>query len=251
MRISVISIVPEVLEASLQEGVVGRALARDQVSLDLINPRDFVTDNYKTIDDRPFGGGPGMVLMAEPLAKALTATKCVHSDAKCRTVLLSPGGEQLSQKYVRELSELDGLILICGRYEGVDQRFIDAHVETEISIGDFVVSGGEIPALVVIDSVVRLLPGTLNNSESLAMESFSESLLDCPQYTRPQSVDGQQVPDVLLCGDHQKVDRWRRNEALARTYNTRPDLLLGHDWDDEDINWFEQYIHDSKKWRNN
>ena len=228
MDFEVITVFPELLANVLPFGVTGRALTEGRYRVRCWNPRDVTTDNYRRVDDRPYGGGPGMVMMAEPLARCLQAIRDKRQEeggVPLRVGCLSPQGAPLSQKKVQSLSAGPGLILLCGRYEAVDQRFLDAHVDEEISIGDFVVSGGELPALLLIDAVARLLPGVLNDADSAAQDSFADGLLDCPHYTRPETVDGAAVPAVLLSGNHREIDRWRRRQSLLATLRKRPDLL--------------------------
>jgi len=228
MDFEIISVFPELLEGILPFGVTGRALADQRYRVRCWNPRDVTTDNYRRVDDRPYGGGPGMVMMAEPLVRCLQSIRDKRGDEGADPLpvaYLSPQGAPLTQKRAQALSAGPGLILLCGRYEAVDQRFLDANVDEEISIGDFVVSGGELPAMLVIDAVVRLLPGVLNDADSAVQDSFVAGLLDCPHYTRPELVDGVTVPPVLLSGNHREIDRWRRRQALLATCRKRPDLL--------------------------
>jgi tRNA (guanine37-N1)-methyltransferase len=228
MDFEVISAFPDLVNAVLPFGVTGRALSEGRYRVRCWNPRDDAPGNYRRIDDRPYGGGPGMVMMAEPLMRCLErirAARAVEGAPSLPVVFLSPQGTQLTQARVRAVSESPGLILLCGRYEAVDQRFIDAWVDEEISVGDFVVSGGELPALLLIDSVARLLPGALNDEQSSAQDSFVNGLLDCPHYTRPEVIDGVPVPSVLLSGNHRDIERWRRRQALLATLRKRPDLL--------------------------
>ena len=224
----VITVFPELVQGALPFGVTGRALNEGRYRVRCWNPRDVTTDNYRRIDDRPYGGGPGMVMMAEPLTLCLQSIhrkRVEEGQGGLRLACLSPQGTPLTQQKVRELSAGPGLILLCGRYEAIDQRFLDAHVQEEISVGDFVVSGGELPAMLLIDAVVRLLPGVLNDPESAVQESFVDGLLDCPHYTRPEVVDGRPVPPALLSGNHREIARWRRRESLLATFRKRPDLL--------------------------
>ncbi|MEW5792607.1 MAG: tRNA (guanosine(37)-N1)-methyltransferase TrmD [Pseudomonadota bacterium] len=223
MRFDVITIFPGVVQAVLSEGVVGRAMQQGRIAVQCWNPRDFTSDRHRTVDDRPFGGGPGMVMKAEPLLAAIAAAKAANPEATI--VYLSPQGRPLDQRAVEDLARRPGLILLAGRYEGVDERVIEATVDEEWSIGDYVLSGGELPALVLMDAVSRLLPGTLGHQESAAQDSFSAGLLDCPHYTRPELLDGWAVPAVLLSGDHARIARWRHKQALGRTWERRPDLL--------------------------
>ena len=228
MWLGIVSLFPDLVRQVGEAGVVGRAVRGGIVGLHLFNPRDFTTDRHQSVDDRPYGGGPGMVMMVEPLLAALEAARAqALADVGCepRTVFLTPQGEPLSQARVAELSEEPALTLIAGRYEGVDQRLVELAVDEEISIGDYVLSGGELPALVLMDAMARLLPGTLGNASSVAAESHLDGLLDYPQYTRPENVRGLGVPDVLLSGDHAAVARWRRQQSLRQTWRKRPDML--------------------------
>jgi len=232
MRFDVVTIFPEFVLHAAAFGVTGRARDRGLWSLGTWNPRDFTTDSYRTIDDRPYGGGPGMVMMAEPIAKALAAARAAQRDAGVggtRTIHLSPTGRPLTHRRVAELAAAReaGYVLVAGRYEGIDERLIAREVDEEIAIGDFVVSGGELPALMMIDAVVRHLPGVLNDASSAEQESFAEGLLDCPHYTRPEVYAGERVPDVLLSGHHADIRRWRLKASLARTRARRPELLVG------------------------
>ena len=230
MRIDVVTLFPAMIEHASTFGVTGRALERGLWSLGAWNPRDYATDSYRTVDDRPYGGGPGMVMLAEPIARALGDARAAQSAAgvsKSRTIHLSPSGTPLTHSRVMELaaSEGAGYVLLAGRYEGIDERLIEREVDEEISIGDFVVSGGELPALMLIDAMVRQLPGALNDAESAQQESFVDGLLDCPHYTRPEIYRGDAVPDVLMSGHHAMIRRWRLKASLARTMQRRPDLF--------------------------
>jgi tRNA (guanine37-N1)-methyltransferase len=227
MRFDVISLFPDYFRHCLHIGVVGRAFERGLAELALWNPRDFTKDNYRRIDERPFGGGPGMVMMADPLLACLNAVKQASSSA-IHTIYLSPQGRPFNQAKARELAARPRVVLLAGRYEGVDQRFLDSHVDEEISIGDFVLSGGELPAACLIDAVVRLLPGALNDSDSALQDSFQDGFLDCPHYTRSELLATQGVPDVLLSGNHAHIARWRRKQSLGQTWLKRPDLLANH-----------------------
>ena len=233
MRITVISIMPNLIEAALIDGVVGRAVQGGRVDVGVINPRDFTADIHKTVDDRPYGGGPGMVMKIDPLRQALRSADEL-SNSSSKKILLAPTGRRFTQRVASELAQEDEIVLVCGRYEGIDQRFVDLYMDEELSIGDYVLSGGELASLVIIDTISRLLPGTLGNPESVQQDSFSESLLDFPHYTRPEE-DELDVPDVLLSGDHQKIADWRRKESIRRTWEVRPDLLLQHEWSEDDI----------------
>ena len=224
MRVDVISLFPEFVSQVAGHGVVGRAQERGLVSLHGWNPRDFAEGNYRRVDDRPFGGGPGMVMMIDPLRAALAAARDAAPEP-ARTVYLSPQGIPLDQAGVRRLAALPRLVLLCGRYEGVDERLLAAEVDEELSIGDYVLSGGELAAAVVIDAVARLQAGALNDTESAAQDSFEDGLLDCPHYTRPLEHALGGVPPVLLSGNHAGIARWRRGQSLGRTWLRRPDLV--------------------------
>lgn len=230
VRIDVVTLFPEMVTQASSYGVTGRARERGLWQLGVWNPRDYATDAYRTVDDRPYGGGPGMVMMAAPLARAVAAAREAQRAAGAgasKTLYLSPAGAPLSHRTVMELASARGvaLTLVAGRYEGIDQRFIDREVDAEISIGDFVVSGGELPALLLIDAIARQLPGALNDGESAQQDSFVDGLLDCPHYTRPERYDDDPVPPVLLSGDHAEIRRWRRKQSVGRTWQRRPDLM--------------------------
>jgi len=224
MRIDVITLFPEFVDAAARIGVVGRAQDRGLLNVHGWNPRDYATDAYRRVDERPFGGGPGMVMLIDPLRDALRAARA--ADAKpARTIYLSPQGTRLTQDKVRALAQEDRMILLCGRYEAVDERLIEHEVDEEISIGDYVLSGGELAAAVLIDAIGRLQDGALNDAASAQQDSFSDGLLDCPHYTRPEVHELGAVPAVLLSGDHAAIAKWRRKQALGRTWRRRPDLL--------------------------
>jgi len=224
MRIDVVTLFPEFIRQSAALGVVGRAGERGLLQVEAWNPRDYATDNYRRVDDRPFGGGPGMLMLAEPLGACLAAARAA-SPEPAPVVYLSPQGERLTQRRVRDLAARPRLILLCGRYEGLDERFIEREVDLELSIGDYVLSGGELGAAVVIDAVGRLQEGALNHAQSAAQDSFEDGLLDCPHYTRSEAAGTEGVPPVLLSGDHAAIARWRRQQSLGRTWLRRPDLL--------------------------
>lgn len=227
-KFDVITLFPEMFEAITKYGITSRALQNKIYSVQCWNPRDFTTDNHKTVDDRPYGGGPGMVMLAEPLEKALEAIKSANAElenAKSWVIHLSPAGKPLTHEKVMQLSQKPSLVLLTSRYEGVDQRLIDAHVDEEISIGDYVLSGGELPAMVLIDAIVRHLPGALGDADSAIEDSFVDGLLDCPHYTRPEVYKNVKVPEVLMSGNHAKIKQWRLKTALHRTRDKRPDLL--------------------------
>ena len=224
MRIDLLTLFPEVCEAVLSESIVGRARRKGAVQVCCHQIRDFAFDRHQRVDDSPFGGGMGMLLMAEPIALCLDDL-AAHLGGRPHTVYLSPQGNTLTQRRVKELAAMDGLALLCGHYEGVDERVLDEYVDEELSIGDYVVTGGELPALILADAVCRLVPGVLSASECFELESHYNSLLEYPQYTRPAVWRGRAAPDVLLTGDHGKVRRWRREQALLRTARRRPELL--------------------------
>ena len=228
MRIDVVSLFPEFVAQCAAFGVVGRAVERGLLSIHGTNPRDFAEGNYRRVDDRPFGGGPGMVMLIDPLRRALDAARAA-GEGPSRVVYMSPQGRRLDQAGVRRLAAEPRLIVLCGRYEGVDERLIRAEVDEEISIGDYVLSGGELPAAVLVDAIARLQDGVLNHTESAQQDSFEDGLLDCPHYTRPVEHDLGRVPDVLLSGDHARIARWRRMQSLGRTAERRPDLLHGRE----------------------
>ena len=231
----VVTLFPEMFVALSQSGVTRRALEDGRWSLNFWNPRDFTQDAHRTVDDRPYGGGPGMVMMAAPLAAAIEAAKARQAAAGVKrswVVCMSPQGAPLVHRRVMGLVDdalhgEAGLIVLCGRYEGIDERLIERYVDEEVSLGDFVLSGGEIPAMALLDAVVRQLPGVLNDAESANQDSFVAGLLDCPHYTRPEEYAGQRVPDVLLSGHHEQIRRWRLKQALGRTWQRRPELLAG------------------------
>jgi tRNA (guanine37-N1)-methyltransferase len=248
MRIDVVTLFPEMIGHAVRFGVTGRALERNLWQLALWNPRDFVTDRYRTIDDRPYGGGPGMVMLGEPLAKALAAARAAQRAAGCnatRTLHLSPAGTPLTHRRVAELAaagDETAYVLLAGRYEGIDERLLEREVDEEIAVGDFVVSGGELPALMVIDAVVRQRPGVLNDEDSAAQDSFAGGLLDWPHYTRPEEMGGVRVPDVLLSGHHAAIRTWRLQQSLGRTWERRPDLLRSRALSEEEQELLASYL---------
>lgn len=241
MQISVITLFPEMLTAVTDYGITGRAIEQKLLSVQTVNPRAFTEDRHQTVDDRPYGGGPGMVMKVEPLQKAIHSARQQLGEA-ARVVYLSPQGRRLDQVGVESLAGHERLILIAGRYEGVDERLIETEVDEEWSIGDYVLSGGELAAMVVIDAVVRQLPGALGHEQSAQQDSFAEGLLDCPHYTRPENLAGQGVPEVLLSGDHEKIRRWRLKQALGRTWLRRPDLLENRSLDTEEATLLAEFI---------
>ena len=232
MRIDVVTLFPEMVQQAARVGVTGRAHERGLWALRTWNPRDFATDAHRTVDDRPYGGGPGMVMLPGPLAQAIgSATSAQKSEGVARphVIHMTPAGTPLRHARVAELAAMDGAgyIVLAGRYEGIDERLIERDVDEEIAIGDFVVSGGELPALMLIDAIARLLPGALNDEKSALEDSFADGLLDCPHYTRPEVYEGIAVPDVLWSGHHEEIRRWRLAQSLRRTRERRPDLLAG------------------------
>jgi tRNA (guanine37-N1)-methyltransferase len=239
IRFDVVTLFPEMFRALTESGITSRALQKSLWQLATWNPRDFTTNNYRTVDDRPFGGGPGMVMMAEPIEGALDAVKSGGGGG--RVVYLSPQGAPLRHKRVMELSKESSLTLLCGRYEGVDERLLEARVDEEVSIGDFVLSGGELAAMALIDAVVRQLPGALGDEASAVEESFASGLLDCPHYTRPEVVAGRRAPEVLLSGHHENIRRWRLKQALGRTWLRRPELLQARALSAEERRLLEEF----------
>ncbi len=258
-RINVISLFPEMFEA-MQSGITGRALRDGLISLEITNPRDFTKDRHKTVDDRPYGGGPGMLMKVEPIKEALFSIKESTKEngtisneeidpQKTKVVYLSPQGQPLTQQIVKELSDNEQLILLAGRYEGVDERLIEHYVDYECSIGDYVLSGGELPAMVLIDSLIRLIPGALGHNESAENDSFYSGLLDHPHYTRPETLIfekgsevSQCVPEVLLSGNHKKIEQWRLKQSLGRTWQRRPDLLENRQLSEQEQRLLQEFI---------
>jgi len=226
-KFDVVTLFPEMFDAINKYGITSRALQQKIYDVQFWNPRDFTTDNHKTVDDRPYGGGPGMVMLAEPLEQAISSAKLKQAEENIESwvIHLSPAGKPLTHESVMQLSKKQGLVLLASRYEGVDQRLIDAQVDEEISIGDYVLSGGELPAMALIDAIVRQLPGALGDSDSAIEDSFVDGLLDCPHYTRPEEYKGVKVPEVLTSGNHAKIKQWRLKMSLKRTRDQRPDLL--------------------------
>lgn len=228
MFFAVVTLFPEMFEAITAYGISGRAIKRDIVQVNCINPRDFAEGNYKRVDERPFGGGPGMVMMAEPLAKAINHAKQLAKQAGCTrvpVVYMSPQGKKLHENEVTQLIDYDGLIVLCGRYEGVDERLIQRYVDQEWSIGDYVLSGGELPAMVLLDTLIRRLPNTMSDALSAVQDSFVDGLLDCPQYTKPEHFEGVAVPEVLKSGHHSNIEKWRFVQRYQRTLERRPELV--------------------------
>nr|WP_235896199.1 tRNA (guanosine(37)-N1)-methyltransferase TrmD [Ostreibacterium oceani] len=245
MRIDVISLFPEMLESAMSYGVTGRAIKQAILSLSIVNPRDFVSDVHQTVDGRPYGGGPGMVMQAPPLMQALGRIKAEHG--RGYRVYLSPQGQRLDHRLVKKLSKKPHVVLLCGRYEGIDQRVIDDEIDLECSLGDFVLSGGEIAAMAVIDSIARLIPGTLGHDESAQYDSFATGLLDHPHFTRPETVTGKSVPTVLLGGNHQAIATYRHQQALGMTWLKRPDLFAKKALSEADLCLLNDFL---KQYRN-
>jgi tRNA (guanine37-N1)-methyltransferase len=246
MRIQVITLFPEEFRPLVDLGVTGRAIRAGAVKLELLNPRDFATDRHRTVDDRPYGGGPGMVMAVEPLRSTIRAARATAaSDA--RVGLLSPQGRVVDQSAIGELAQRDEVILVCGRYEGIDERLIELEIDEEWSIGDYVLSGGELAAAVMIDAVTRLLPGVLGDEQSALQDSFTDGLLDCQHYTRPEQYEELTVPPVLLSGDHGAIEKWRKKQSLGRTWLRRPELLEGLELDSESQALLAEFKAECKK----
>lgn len=246
VKVAVISLFPEMFRALTESGVTRRAVERGLIELVFIDPRQFADDKHQTVDDRPYGGGPGMVMRVEPLVRALD---CAFERLSCdrqaaKVIYMSPQGRLLDARGVDSLGNTSPMVLICGRYEGIDERFIETFVDEEWSIGDYVLSGGELPAMVMLDALIRKIPGALGGEQSAEQDSFESGLLDCPHYTRPETVLGQTVPSVLLSGDHEKIRRWRLQQALERTFVRRPELLEKLEFDDEQAELLKKYCAD-------
>lgn len=240
MRIQVVTLFPEEFRPLVGLGVTGRAIRAGRVTLEVLNPRDFATDRHRSVDDRPYGGGPGMVMTVEPLRSTIRVARG-RAGAGAKASLLSPQGRLLDQAAMRELAARDELILVCGRYEGIDERLIELEIDEEWSLGDYVLSGGELAAAAVIDAVTRLLPGVLGDEQSAAQDSFTDGLLDCQHYTRPEVYEGLAVPPVLLSGDHGAIERWRRKQSLGRTWLRRPELLAARELDEESERLLDEF----------
>ncbi len=246
LAIQVVTLFPEMLDALLAFGVTGRAVQRGLLKVQGWNPRDYTTDRHRSVDDRPFGGGPGMVMKVEPLRAAIRAARAA-AGPQARVIFLSPQGKRFEQQDAQRLAASAATVLVAGRYEGVDERVIETEVDEELSIGDYVLSGGELAALVIIDALARLLPGALNDAESAAEDSFMHSLLDYPHYTRPEEVDGRRVPPVLMSGDHAAIRRWRRQQTLGRTWLRRPELLEKLELSADERSWLDEFIRTHEK----
>lgn len=241
MRFDVVTLFPEMVTAAASHGVTGRAIERNIVSLSVWNPRDYTHDRHRTVDDRPYGGGPGMVMKYQPLHDAVNDAKQADVETT-KVVYLSPQGKPITQALLSEACEVSQLILVAGRYEGIDERFVELDCDEEWSIGDYVISGGELAALVVIDAVTRLLPGVLGDKDSAQQDSHSDGLLDCPHFTRPEQIEECSVPEVLLGGNHADIERWRMKQALGRTWQRRPDLLKKKNLSAEQENLLKEFI---------
>jgi tRNA (guanine37-N1)-methyltransferase len=236
-RFDIVTLFPPMFDAISKVGITSRALERELYAMQLWNPRDFTSDNYRTVDDRPYGGGPGMLMLADPLEKTIDAARAAQQQngvARPKVIYLSPQGQVLNHTKVMELAREPGLIFLAGRYEGVDERVREMFIDEEISIGDYVLSGGELAAMVLIDALVRQLPGALGDADSAVEDSFVNGLLDCPHYTRPEVYEGMPVPPVLMSGHHEEIRKWRLKQALMRTWERRPDLLHGRELSKEE-----------------
>jgi len=249
MNIDVITLFPGMFDALTGYGVTSRAVEKGFLSVDCWNPRDYTEDHHRTVDDRPYGGGPGMVMKSAPLEKALDAIAVKHGPwgKDQKVIYLSPQGQTFNHRMAEDFTLLPGMVLLSGRYEGIDERFLREHIDHEISIGDFVLTGGELPAMVLIDAVARLLPGVLGNEDSAEADSFVDGLLDCPHYTRPETYKGQQVPEVLLSGNHEAIRRWRMKQSLGRTWLRRPELIELARLDDEQVKLLNEFKREFKQ----
>lgn len=245
MWAGVVTLFPEMFTALTEHGVTGRAVKRGQLTVEYSNPREYAHDRHRTVDDRPFGGGPGMLMKVEPLLEAIEAIR-EKAPSTPRVIYLSPQGQPLTQQRVEQLAQLDSLVLLCGRYEGIDERIIEMCVDEEVSIGDYVLSGGELGAMVLLDAVTRLIPGVLGHADSAVEDSFSEGWLDCPHYTRPEEFAGQRVPEVLLSGNHALIRRWRLKQSLGRTWQRRPELLAELTLSKEQQQLLAEYIREQE-----
>ncbi len=243
MRIDVVTLFPQMFQGLTDYGISRRAVDNGLLELATWNPRDYAEDRHRTVDDRPYGGGPGMVMMVEPLRHAIDAARAA-SEGAAKVIYLSPQGRRLDQAGLEELSARSHMVLVCGRYEGIDERVIARDIDEEWSIGDYVLSGGELAAMVMIDGITRLLPGALGHEDSAQEDSFATGLLDYPQYTRPEEIEGLPVPEVLRSGDHQAIARWRQKQALGRTWLRRPDLLEKIQLDSQQQALLDEFIHE-------
>jgi len=244
--VGVVSLFPEMFDAITNQGVTGWAVKNGLIEFHCWNPRDFTTDKHRTVDDRPYGGGPGMLMMVEPLKQAIVAAKAAAGKG-AKVIYMSPQGRKLDQQGAAELAANEKLILVAGRYEGIDERIIESYVDEEWSIGDFILSGGELPAMTLIDAVARLVPGVLGHNQSAEQDSFSDGLLDCPHYTRPETLDGKSVPSVLLSGNHREIEKWRLKQQLGRTWLRRPDLLQNLALTEEQVRLLSEFQQEYQK----
>ena len=245
MWVGIVSIFPEMFEAISAYGVTRRAIESQLLKLEFWNPRNYAKDRHNTVDDRPYGGGPGMLMKVQPLRDAIHAAK-ERGGPHTRVICLSPQGRRIDQTFLRDLAKREKIVLVAGRYEGIDERILQTEIDDECSIGDYVVTGGELPAMVMIDAMARLIPGVLGHSESAQMDSFWDGLLDYPQYTRPEAIEGLEVPQVLLSGDHQAIRRWRLKQSLGRTWQRRPDLIEQLQLDYEQRQLLDEFIQEVK-----
>jgi len=241
MWIGVVSLFPEMFKAVTDYGISRRAVEKGLLALEVWNPREFTEDKHRTVDDKPYGGGPGMLMKVQPLKDAINAAKN-KAQGQCPVIYLSPQGKPLDQADLARLAMLPEVILVAGRYEGIDERLIESVIDMEVSIGDFLASGGELPAMLLIDGVTRLLPGAVGDADSVEQDSFSNGLLDYPQYTRPETEDGLTVPEVLMSGDHGQIARWRKMQSLGRTYKKRPDLITARTLTEEEKQLLDEYL---------
>lgn len=241
MWIGVVSLFPEMFKAVTDYGISRRAVESGLLTLEVLNPRKFTQDKHHTVDDKPYGGGPGMLMKVQPLKDAINAAKS-KVQGQCPVIYLSPQGKRLEQADLARLAKLPSMILVAGRYEGIDERIIESVIDMEVSIGDFVASGGELPAMLLIDGITRLLPGAVGDTDSVEQDSFSDGLLDYPQYTRPEIEDGLTVPKVLMSGDHGQIARWRKMQSLGRTYEKRPDLITARTLTEEEKQLLDEYL---------
>jgi len=249
MWFGVVTLFPEMLGALTEQGVSSRAVRTGKVNIESWNPRDYAHDNYQTVDDRPYGGGPGMLMKIQPLQDAIQSARQAAERIEgkpAKVIYLSPQGRKLDQQGVLELAQHDKLILVAGRYEGIDERLIEREVDEEWSLGDFVLSGGELAAMTLMDAVIRLVPGVLNHDLSAQQDSFMEGLLDCPHYTRPEHYEGMTVPDVLLSGNHERIRQWRLKQSLGRTWERRPDLLAALELSNEQQRLLTEYLREKE-----
>ena len=245
LKVGVVTLFPDMFDALTGHGVTGRACREGLVDIRCWNPRDFTTDRHRTVDDKPFGGGAGMLMKTEPLRRAIAEARAAL-DAPARVIYLSPQGRKLDHHGVSELAARDGMVLVCGRYQGIDARLLATDIDEEWSVGDYVLSGGELPAMIMLDAVIRQLPGALGHEESAEKDSFATGLLHCPQYTRPQEIGGEQVPGVLLSGDHEQIRRWRMKQSLGTTWLKRPDLLQALVLDTQQQLLLDEFISEHK-----